>query len=397
MAIVNLTILPDKTFNNSSTDITNDDLILLNSASTAADVKIGVLSDKIEYDVLATLIQQSGASKIGFTPIVNSISATNVQDAIGEVKTDVLSSLSSIVDVATSGSKLVGYVPPSGSVITANNVQDAVSQMHNGIFETFAVSDGIETGATKIGFNPSGGLSSDDVQSVIIELNSKIISTSGASYIGFTPDVGNNIASTNVQSAIVEVKTDILSGLSASSGSSLVGYVDSLAGVHTVQSKLREFDSLKSGNLYIWKSNITYEIGEYVISPVDQNLYKRINTAGSGEFDPSITPSLWLSVGATQPTIVNNSGTEITALSNKHYLLSANTKVTVTLPLTPSIGDQVWVTPLNGLFINEIARNGNTIELVAENLIIDKLNITVKLCYTTATISGTVYTSWRIL
>jgi len=60
---------------------------------------------------------------------------------------------------------------------------------------------------------------------------------------------------------------------------------------------------------------------------------------------------------------------------------------TVTLPASPASGDTVWITVTNGLTTNVIARNGQSIMGVAEDMTIDNANATVELRF--------VNSSWR--
>ena len=83
-------------------------------------------------------------------------------------------------------------------------------------------------------------------------------------------------------------------------------------------------------------------------------------------------------------------GTTQTAVAGSHYILTNVSATTVTLPATPASGDTVWVTWTNTLTTNVIARNGQTIMGVAEDMTLDaSTNGTVQLRFVNA--------SWRIL
>ena len=60
------------------------------------------------------------------------------------------------------------------------------------------------------------------------------------------------------------------------------------------------------------------------------------------------------------PTVPAASTTE-TAVAGNHYLMTNVAASTLTLPPTPAAGDEVWVTFTNGLYTNNIDRNGGTI------------------------------------
>jgi hypothetical protein len=84
------------------------------------------------------------------------------------------------------------------------------------------------------------------------------------------------------------------------------------------------------------------------------------------------------------------SGTSQTAVAGSHYILTNVAATTVTLPASPSSGDTVWVTWTNSIATNVIARNGQTIMGLAEDMTLDAItNGTVQLRF--------VNSSWRLL
>ena len=92
---------------------------------------------------------------------------------------------------------------------------------------------------------------------------------------------------------------------------------------------------------------------------------------------------------AASLAVVVVSGTTQAAVANTQYVLTNVAAATVTLPASPTSGDTVWVTPTNGLLTNVIARNGQTIMGLAENLTMDSANATVNLRF--------VNSSWRLV
>lgn len=77
------------------------------------------------------------------------------------------------------------------------------------------------------------------------------------------------------------------------------------------------------------------------------------------------------------------------AVTRKNYILKNAAATTITLPASPAPGDTVMVTVANGLTTNVIARNGQTIMSLAEDMTIDKLTAPVELRFTNST--------WRIV
>jgi hypothetical protein len=90
-------------------------------------------------------------------------------------------------------------------------------------------------------------------------------------------------------------------------------------------------------------------------------------TAGSGMTITNNAGSISLSAAGLPPVTVTAS-TAITASAGNHYVLTAATAATVTLPASPTISDTVWVTVANGLTTNVVARNGKNIQGIAEDM-----------------------------
>ena len=92
---------------------------------------------------------------------------------------------------------------------------------------------------------------------------------------------------------------------------------------------------------------------------------------------------------AINPVTVVSATTQ-TAVAGNHYALTNVAASTLTLPSTPTAGDMVWVTWTNSLATNVIARNGQTIMGLAEDMTLNaSTNGTVQLRF--------VNSSWRIL
>lgn len=77
-------------------------------------------------------------------------------------------------------------------------------------------------------------------------------------------------------------------------------------------------------------------------------------------------------------------GTNTSAASGTNYVLTAS--MTLTLPASPTVGDWVGVSNLSGTTTCVIARNGNKIQNLSEDLTVDTLNATIELMYANATL-----------
>ncbi len=102
-----------------------------------------------------------------------------------------------------------------------------------------------------------------------------------------------------------------------------------------------------------------------------------LSTNGSGTLS-------WAAPGGL-PTMNIVTGTTQTATAGNQYVLTNAAATTVTLPATPAAGDTVYVTVGNSLTTNVVARNGNNIQGLAEDLTLNAQYASVQLRYANAT------------
>jgi len=118
-----------------------------------------------------------------------------------------------------------------------------------------------------------------------------------------------------------------------------------------------------------------------------------IESISGGIRFPDGTTQNTAAVAATgTPTLNVVSGTTVTAVKDNHYVLVSASLTTVTLPASPSAGDVVWVTIANGRVDNVIARNGQNINSLAEDMTVDVGYVGIQLRYADAT-RGWVFSS----
>jgi len=87
-----------------------------------------------------------------------------------------------------------------------------------------------------------------------------------------------------------------------------------------------------------------------------------------------------------QPALVTVSGTSHNAAVNTLCLLTNVAITTVTLPASPAVDDVIHIRPANDLSTNVVARNGNNIMSLAEDMTLGSPHQTVRLRYINSTI-----------
>jgi hypothetical protein len=93
----------------------------------------------------------------------------------------------------------------------------------------------------------------------------------------------------------------------------------------------------------------------------------------------------------TGVTLSVDSGAAISATAGPHIVCPNAGAVTVTLPSSPTAGQTVWITPGNGRTDTVIARNGQNIMGLAEDMTLDNANVTVQLRFINSTLG------WRLV
>ena len=141
--------------------------------------------------------------------------------------------------------------------------------------------------------------------------------------------------------------------------------------------------TLPTSGTVLVDSNIGTTVQALLVSGTNLKEINGSSLLGSG--------SLTITASSVAPTISVVTGTSVTAAANTHYVLTNGSATTVTLPASPADGDIIWITVANALTTNIIARNGKSINGVAENMTIDNAYATVQLRYIDST------RMWRIL
>ena len=145
-----------------------------------------------------------------------------------------------------------------------------------------------------------------------------------------------------------------------------------------------------SAGASIWVTGTTYALGDVRWSPVTRLTYRR-TVAGAGSTDPSADPTNWALAAVGQPQLIVSTSTANALSVNSHTVLANAALSTATLPASPAAGDTVWIAAGNGRTDNVIARNGQNIMSLAEDMTLDTPNATVQLRYINSTLG------WRLV
>ena len=122
-----------------------------------------------------------------------------------------------------------------------------------------------------------------------------------------------------------------------------------------------------SAGAALWVSGTTYALGAVVWSPATRYTYRR-TVAGAGTTDPSADAANWALAGVAAPQLVVSTSAANALLANQHLECTNAGLVTNTLPAAPVVGDALWVSHTNLRSDNLIARNGQLIMFLAEDL-----------------------------
>lgn len=128
-----------------------------------------------------------------------------------------------------------------------------------------------------------------------------------------------------------------------------------------------------------WVSGTTYTIGSTVYSPINFQTYRR-RVAGAGTTDPSLDNANWQKITSGVDDYIYVSGNYAAQRSDRIMVDTTSATVTVTLPASPANGDSVFIADAKDTFATNnciVARNGSTIDGLAEDMNIDITGVSV--------------------
>jgi len=201
-------------------------------------------------------------------------------------------------------------------------------------------------------------------------------STSAAGAVQLTDSTSSTSTTTAATPNSVKSAYDLANAALPKAGGTLTGDVTLNA-----QSDLRFADADSSN----W---VAFQAPATVTSNVTWTLPSADGTSGQVlQTNGSATLS-WVSPGGTYT--ITTTATSKTLANRERCTVTAATQ-TITLPASPSAGDEVTISIAGTFTDTVIARNGSNIMSLAENMTVDKANVSVTLYYVDAT------RGWRII
>ena len=226
----------------------------------------------------------------------------------------------------------------------------------------------IPSSAGQTVFTVPGGYT---VGQIIVWLNGSALIGGGDDYTatnGTTVVLTTGVASTSDRVVVAVFSTFQVAGSVSKTGDTMSGALNVPAGATGTQVPQAQEVVAKAGDTMT---------GALTLSGVPS---ATLHAATKGYVDARAVPSL---------SVV--SGTSQVAAAGVQYALTNAAATTVTLPVAPTAGDLVCVLVCNGRTDNVIARNGKSIQGLAEDMTIDSANGSVWLRYINDTIM------WRLI
>lgn len=182
----------------------------------------------------------------------------------------------------------------------------------------------------------------------------------------------NTVDSVNTQTGAVVLDADDIDDTTTANKFTSQAEIDKLAGIEALADVTDATNVAAAGALMSGTAQLSDLVDVSSASPTDGQVLTYDTVNGWQPED---------SQGGEEYTISEIS-TNTNAQVNYLYVLTAN--LTLTLPATPSVGDRVALSNMSGTTTPTVARNGNLIAGLAEDLTIDVLNLSVEFIYSGA-------------
>lgn len=151
------------------------------------------------------------------------------------------------------------------------------------------------------------------------------------------------------------------------------------AGVAAIQAAASANIAVNATGATAWVSGTNYSIGAVVYSPINFQTYRR-RVAGAGTTDPSLDNANWQKITSGVDDYIYINANYNAQRSDRIMVDTTSAVVTVTLPSSPANGDSVFIADAKDTFGTNnciVARNGATIDGLAEDMNIDITGVSV--------------------
>jgi hypothetical protein len=366
----------------------------------------GVLTYNISSDSNFTLTLTDGVSSDARHAVIKFTSTTLSATRTCTFAPDDLQKVWIVVNATTGGQSLTFKQGSAGSTVTVANGQSAIIYSDgagsvNGAvskvldsFAATAISVGSLTASTPIGV-ASGGTG----QSSFSDGELLIGNSTGNTLSKATLTAGSGISITNGSGTITITASGSYGDVAgpASSTDNAIARFDGTTG-KVIQNSLVTVDD--SGNVGAVGLTLTNALsvangGTGSNTLTLNNVLLGNGTSALQMVAPGTSGNVLTSNGTTWtsapaggglPELNVVSGTSQTAVKSNQYVLTNAAATTLTLPSSPTAGDVVWVTVANGRVDNVVARNGQKIQSISEDMILDAAYAAVQLRYVNSTI-----------
>jgi hypothetical protein len=214
----------------------------------------------------------------------------------------------------------------------------------------------------------------DTIESDVTTNNAKISFDSASSSKLAGIEAGaevNTVDSVNSQTGVVVLDADDIDDTSTTHKFTSQTDIDKLAGIEALADVTDATNVAAAGALMSGTAVLSDLVGVSSTAPADGQVLT-FDTVNGWQPEDSQGEEYTIS------EISTNTNAQVGFL----YVLTAN--LTLTLPASPSVGDKVALSNMSGTTTPTVARNGNLIAGLAEDLTIDVLNLSVEFIYSGA-------------
>jgi hypothetical protein len=276
--------------------------------------------------------------------------------------TDVVNAVTYIADLGSNSLSVTNLVAFSAIITTLTSTSAGITTL-SGTSANITTLSGTNFSATSLTLTNALRISQGGTGLSATPTNGQLLTGNGTGYTLSTLNGGPGVGITNNAGSITITAT----------GTGFIASVNATSPLQSTgtQSITISLPSASNGQLLIGNGS-GFSVGGL--------------TAGTGVSITNSAGSITISTSNIGlPTVTVTASTAITAVAGFNYVLTGASTVTVTLPASPTISDTVYITVANDLSSNVVARNGNNIQGIAEDMTLDAPYASAQLRYTNPT------------